>query len=50
MNYRINIKPSAEREMRALPANVLRRVDVKIGGLADNPRPHGCVKLAGIEG
>jgi mRNA interferase RelE/StbE len=50
VNYQINIKPSAEREMRAVPANALRRVDAKIRGLADNPRPHGCVKLASLEG
>ncbi len=50
MNYQINIKPSAEREMRALPPHVLRRVDAKIRSLADDPRPHGCIKLAGMEG
>lgn len=30
--------------------DVLRRVDAKIRSLADDPRPHGCIKLAGMEG
>jgi mRNA interferase RelE/StbE len=46
--YRLLIKASAGRELERLgtKADRLRIVD-RIQALAENPRPHGCEKLAG---
>jgi mRNA interferase RelE/StbE len=44
-SYFVAIKPSAQKELHALPASVLGRVVTKIGSLADSPRPAGCRKL-----
>lgn len=49
MRYRIEVTRAAERDLRALPENVLKRVDAKILSLAGNPRPDGVKKLAGAE-
>lgn len=46
MTYKIEIKPSAEKQMRRLPADVLTSVVAKINGLRANARPHGAKKLA----
>ena len=47
MTYAVLIKPSARRELEALPDQVLRRVDHVIASLRANPRPRNCVKLHG---
>ncbi len=47
--YKIQIKPSAVKELEALPNKDLSRVVRRIQGLADNPRPPGCEKLSGEE-
>jgi mRNA interferase RelE/StbE len=44
--YKIQIKPSAVKELEALPNKELSRVVRRIQGLADNPRPPGCEKLS----
>lgn len=49
MHYRIEVTRAAERDLRALPDNVLKRVDAKILSLAANPRPDGVKKLAGAD-
>ena len=49
MRYRIEVTRAAERDLRALPESVLKRVDAKILSLAGNPRPDGVRKLAGAE-
>ena len=36
-----------ERVLRRLPRNLLLRIDQEIEGLATNPKPPGCRKLAG---
>ena len=41
MAYRLEIMPTAERGLRALPAVILARVDARIQELADDPRPRG---------
>ena len=41
MAYRLEITPAAERDLRALPAAILVRLDGRIRALADNPRPRG---------
>lgn len=48
-NYRLQIKPSAAKELEALPKKDRRRVVDRIQGLGTNPRPPGCEKLAGGE-
>ncbi len=48
-SYKLLIKPSAAKEIQALPAGDQRRVVAKIRGLADNPRPSGTERLSGDE-
>ena len=43
------IKPSAAKELQALPANDRKRVVTKIESLASDPRPPGTEKLSGEE-
>jgi mRNA interferase RelE/StbE len=45
--YTIEIKPSAARTLRLLPAPVRGKLVAAIDALADEPRPSGCKKLAG---
>jgi mRNA interferase RelE/StbE len=46
-NYRLDIKPSAEKELDRLDTVIFDRVDAKVVLLADNPRPIGSKKLKG---
>ena len=46
-SYNIEIKRSAAKEIRQLPASVRQVVVVVITGLAREPRPSGCKKLRG---
>jgi mRNA interferase RelE/StbE len=48
--YRLNIMPAAERDLRALPAAILARLDARIRALADNPRPRGAEPIRGRRG
>ena len=48
-SYSLVIKKSAERELRALPKEDLRRVVNRVQGLAHNPRSPGTEKLSGQE-
>ena len=46
--YRLLIKPSAVKEIEAIPFKKDRqRILERIAILADNPRPFGCEKLSG---
>ncbi len=46
--YSVEIKPSAVREIEAIPLKKLRqRVVQRIRTLGDDPRPTGCEKLTG---
>lgn len=47
--YRVEISPKAQRQLRALPKPMLRRIDARIQALADDPRPPGVTKLQGAE-
>ena len=48
--YRVGIKPSAVKEIEAIPRKKERQQIIKrIGLLADNPRPAGCTKLSGYD-
>lgn len=48
--WRLDIKPSAARALRRIPADDLKRIDARIRGLAIDPRPPGCKRLQGEEG
>jgi mRNA interferase RelE/StbE len=50
MTYRIEFTPKAERQFRALPVSVQRRLRKRIDRLAAHPRPRGVEKLEGGEG
>ena len=46
-SYNLRIKPSAVKELEAIPAKDRRRIATRIQSLASTPRPAGCEKLAG---
>jgi mRNA interferase RelE/StbE len=46
-SYQVVFAASAERELKRLPGNVIGRILPRLEGLASNPRPPGCKKLAG---
>ena len=48
-SYKILIKPSAVKELEALPRKDRQRVVSRIQGLARTPRPVGCEKLSGSD-
>ena len=48
-NYSIEVKPSARKELEALPDEMLVRVLQKIETLRTAPRPAGCKKLKGYK-
>ena len=48
-SYRLIIELSAERELGKLRYDTAKRVDDRIQKLPNNPRPPGCLKLAGSE-
>jgi len=45
--YRVTFADSAKRELIALSANAIERIQPKIRELANNPRLAGCKKLHG---
>ena len=45
-SYNLITKKSAERELRAIPKQDMRRVVARIQGLAQRPRPSGCERLS----
>lgn len=49
-SYSVQIKQSAEKELRRIANADLRRVVRRIELLASDPRPAGCEKLFGDEG
>ena len=50
MAYSVEFKPSAVRDLAALPKDAQRRLALKIDSLALDPRPSGCEKIQGGEG
>ena len=48
-SYSLLIKPSAVKELEALPTKDRRKITARIEGLASEPRQHGCEKLSGLE-
>jgi mRNA interferase RelE/StbE len=49
VNYPVRLERGAERQLQALPTDVLQRVDAKLRALTGNPRPRGVRKLQGRE-
>ncbi|MEE8421426.1 MAG: type II toxin-antitoxin system RelE/ParE family toxin [Dehalococcoidia bacterium] len=43
--HSVSLARQADRELRALPARVVRRIRPAIDSLAETPRPRGTVKL-----
>jgi len=50
MNYTVQLKRSAEKELEKLPATVHNRVVQALLRLEQEPRPHGVTKLEAREG
>ncbi len=48
-DYKIEIKKSAQKEIKNLPNKELKKIVDKINSLAHEPRPAGCKKLSGEE-
>lgn len=46
-NYRLQIKPSAVKELEAIQLKDRKRLVAKLRRLAKEPRPDGCEKLSG---
>ncbi len=47
MTYNVSLKPLAEKQFSKLPKDIQKRLFAAFLTLADNPRPHGCIKLQG---
>ena len=47
--WRIVVRRQAKRVLRRLPRDVLERITNAIDELAEEPRPHGSIKLSGYE-
>ena len=45
--YSVIIKETAQKQIKKLPRVYLKKVKQVLLGLADNPRPHGAIKLSG---
>ncbi len=48
MSYRVEILPSAIKDFRKLPNNMVSRVTAAVLGLAEEPRPVGSRKLVNV--
>jgi len=49
MTHKIEIKPSAQKELSKIPKNFAVKIIKKIKTLAEDPRPNGCKKLTGVD-
>ncbi len=47
MAHKVLISPAARRDLKRILGPERRRIAAAIDGLADEPRPHGAVKLVG---
>lgn len=48
--YHVRFTKPATKQLRALPKEVVSKIDAAVVALADNPRPAGIKKLRGREG
>ena len=49
MSYTIYLTNTAAKDLAAVPKRTLKHIDNTILSLADNPRPHGSMKLQGAD-
>jgi mRNA interferase RelE/StbE len=49
VRYVVLLESRAEKELKALPEQALKRIDTKLQALSLNPRPRGAAKLRGKE-
>jgi mRNA interferase RelE/StbE len=49
MNYSVSLAPSAEDDLARLHGQIHERLQRAIDALVRNPRPRGCLKLAGLD-
>lgn len=49
MRYAVLLESRAEKELKSLPKDVLKRVDDKLQALSLNPHPRGALQLKGKE-
>ena len=47
--YSVGFTKAAQKQLDALPAKVRARIAPRVAALADDPRPHGCLKLEGFD-
>ena len=47
MRYQVEIVKHAQRQIRNLSPQIHKRVLTRIRALADDPRPHGVIRMAG---
>ena len=47
MTYRVEVSPAAQRNLRRISPQFRNRIETAIYRLADDPYPHGSVKLRG---
>jgi mRNA interferase RelE/StbE len=50
VSYTLLLDRAAEKELRTLPAQILKRIDKRLLALSDQPKPKGSLKLKGKEG
>ena len=50
MNYAVRLERQAEKELRSLPSQILKRIDKRLLTLAEEPWPRDSLKLKGKEG
>ena len=49
MAYTVYLTKAAAKDLAAVPKKTLQHLDKTIRSLADNPRPHGSIKLQGSD-
>lgn len=47
--YQVLVERAAEKDLKRLSASIRSRIAIALRGLAENPRPSGCRKLAGTK-
>lgn len=47
--YHLVVSPTAKKELKRLPKRIMERIVEAIDNLAENPRPHGSLKLEGSQ-
>jgi len=50
VTYRVDILPSAKKELEAIPSPFFEKVEERLLSLGDNARPPGCKKMRDAEG